>query len=305
MDQSNLPLVSIIAVCYNHARFLEETLDSIKGQTYPNIQLIIMDDCSQDNSVEVIHNWIERNQVKCTFIAHQVNQGLCKTLNEAIILCEGKYVQMISCDDILMPQKLSVQVPLLEQSNEKVAVIFSDSYLMKDDGSEYYGWFIQRHKDFAKIPEGDLYDELLSGNFIPAMTALVKRSVYSDVGLYDEKLSYEDYDMWLRIAKKYKFIFSNYVSARYRFHEGNLHKRSALLREANFFILSKHLPQKTAIQKIKKMVTQSYLNGGKSSEIVQHVRKNNIDLFHGDLLKFFIFWGLPPLLYRIFRKIVK
>ena len=74
------PLVSIVALCYNHESYLKETLDSILNQTYKNIQLIIIDDCSKDNSISLIKNWIHKNKVECVFIAHKENRGVCKSL---------------------------------------------------------------------------------------------------------------------------------------------------------------------------------------------------------------------------------
>ena len=89
--KDNFPLVSIVAICYNHEKFVKETLDSILHQTYSNIQLIIIDDCSQDNSVSEIKNWIKMNSVDCVFIERTENSGLCKNLNEGIVVSKGKY----------------------------------------------------------------------------------------------------------------------------------------------------------------------------------------------------------------------
>ena len=135
LDPKGLPLVSIVALCYNQERFLEETLDSIKAQTYPNIQLIIMDDCSQDGSVAKIEEWIKKNKVDCKFIAHEKNQGLCRTLNEALEYCDGIYYQAFACDDIMFPDKIERQVREFEKSEEDVMVIFSDGVLIDEYGN--------------------------------------------------------------------------------------------------------------------------------------------------------------------------
>lgn len=252
--ETHAPLVSVAAVCYNHARFLESTLDSIKAQTYPHVQLVIMDDCSRDNSVELIEKWIARNQVQCTFIAHQSNRGLCRTLNEALGHCTGKYLQLISCDDLLVPDKLKTHVELLEKSDESAALVFSDAFLIGDEGAELPGRFIERHSRFSVPPQGNIFEALLEGNFIPAMTVLLKRDIFEDVGYFDEQLAYEDHDMWLRIARKYQFLFSDTVSAYYRIHDQNLHKSIKNWNRENYWMYKKHLPHPKARAKVYRIL---------------------------------------------------
>ena len=210
------PLVSIIAVCYNHARFVIECLDSIRNQTYPNLQIIIMDDCSQDDSVEIIRNWIERYGVECSFIAHQNNQGVCRTLNEALELAQGKYISMIATDDTWLPDKITRQVAIMESMPENVGIIYSDAYQMDENGQRLPDMFIAAHRKFDSVPEGDLLEHLIVGNFIPAMTTLIRRAVYDHVGLYDEKLIFEDWDFWLRAANHFHFAYSTCPSSNYR-----------------------------------------------------------------------------------------
>ena len=80
----SLPLVTVIATCFNHERFVVECLESIRAQTYPNIQLIIADDCSTDGSVPLIRDWLTQTGTVCTLILHQQNQGVCRTRNETL-----------------------------------------------------------------------------------------------------------------------------------------------------------------------------------------------------------------------------
>src|SRR5580704_8434369 len=101
------PLVSMIVVCYNQSRFVVETLESVKAQTYKPTQLVIIDDCSLDDSVTVIENWLRKNRIDCTFVRHKKNQGICKTVNEALSLARGKYLSPIASDDIWLPDKIA------------------------------------------------------------------------------------------------------------------------------------------------------------------------------------------------------
>mgnify|MGYP002513053428 FL=1 len=87
------PLVSIIIPCYNHEKYIEECFKSLLDQTYQNIELLIIDDCSQDGSVKVIENWIERLKtrfINVFFIKHSVNLGVVKSVNQVIPVCKGK-----------------------------------------------------------------------------------------------------------------------------------------------------------------------------------------------------------------------
>jgi len=214
--EAQKPLVSVIAVCFNHSRFLAECLDSIRNQTYKNVQLLIIDDCSTDSSVLTIRDWISRTKMDCTFLVHKENMGVCSTLNEALSYANGKYVAMIATDDIWMPEKLARQVAHLESLSESAGVLYSDAYQINEDGDQLPRLFIESHRHFAVAPEGNILPALLEGNFIPAMTTLIRRTALETVGPYDERLAYEDFDMWLRLSHRFMFAFSPYISAKYR-----------------------------------------------------------------------------------------
>ena len=89
------PLVTIISPCYNHSEFIIESLDSIRNQIYPNIEHIIIDDCSKDGSVLRIKEWISKHNYKCLFIQHNINKGISFTLNEGITLAKGEFISIL------------------------------------------------------------------------------------------------------------------------------------------------------------------------------------------------------------------
>jgi glycosyltransferase involved in cell wall biosynthesis len=210
------PPVTVIAACYNHVRFVVECLESIRNQTYRNIQLVIVDDASTDESVGPIEAWVDRYGVDCVLIKHEKNRGVCKTLNEGLALAAGKYVTGIATDDVWMPDKIELQVRRMEELPEDVGVIYSDALLIDEAGHARPGRFIEAHRKFAVMPEGHIFPTLLEGNFIAVTTALIRRSCLDVVGLFDEDLLYEDYDFWLRLSQHYKFVFSDVISAKYR-----------------------------------------------------------------------------------------
>lgn len=227
MNSKKKELVTVIAVCYNHEKYLLETLNSIKNQTYKNIELVIMDDYSSDNSVEVIKSWIKKNNYQCKFIAHEKNQGLCKTLNEALTFCNGDYIQLTSCDDILLSHKIQFQVDKLNELSVEYGAIYSDALFIDENSNEvninFINYYTKKRKSIKL--SGNIFDELVKGNFIPAMSVLMRREVVQNVGKYDENLAYEDYDYWLRVAKKYYFFYVENSLVKYRIHSNNLHKK--------------------------------------------------------------------------------
>jgi len=212
------PLVSAIVTCYNQSQFVVETLESIKAQTYKATQLVIVDDCSSDDSVTTIERWLHENRIDCTFIRHQKNQGICKTVNEALSLAAGKYISPIASDDIWLPDKIARQVEIMESQPDNVGVIYSDAIQIDEHGQTLPGLFIASHWNLPEMPQGCVLTSLLDGNFVVPMTTLIRKSCFDKVGVYDENLPWEDWDMWMRIARHYSFLYSALPFAKYRLH---------------------------------------------------------------------------------------
>lgn len=240
------PLVSVIVVCYNQAPFVVECLESVRQQTYKNIELIIVDDCSDDDSVAVIESWVAAQHTQPLFIAHTQNQGICKTLNQALSYASGKYISIIAADDVYLPDKTESQVTLFETLPNKVGVIYSDALQIDASGNPLPQNFIETHRAFEVMPEGNILGVLLQGNFLPAMSTMVRRECYDAVGVYDEQLTYEDFDMWLRISRHYEFCFSPLILAKYRILPTSMSRTIHAankweLLKSDFCIYEKHL----------------------------------------------------------------
>ena len=217
-----LPLVTVIAICFNHERFVLECLEGIRSQTYPNVQLIVVDDCSTDDSARIIRGWVRDTGVDCALILHDENRGVCRTRNEALALARGEYVSSVSTDDVWAPEKIALQVERMAELPPSVGVLYADADLMDEQGRPLPGTFLERLGRMRRTPEGEVYEALLEQNFIPAMTTLVRTRCYETVGGFDETLDYEDWDMWLRIAREYEFAHLPRVVARYRLHPSSL-----------------------------------------------------------------------------------
>ena len=210
------PLVTVIVVCYNHARFAWECLESVRHQQYPRVELIIVDDRSSDGSVEVIERWVRENGVDCVLMLHEQNIGLCRSLNEALGHASGKYVCIVATDDVWMPEKLVRQVRLFDELPSDYAVVYSDAIQVSETGEPLPVRFMAERGVTGIAPHGDVLGRLAQGNFIPAPTAMIRRSALEAAGPYDERLCYEDWDMWLRLASRHRFAYLDYVLAKYR-----------------------------------------------------------------------------------------
>lgn len=213
---STRPAVTVIALCYNHARFLHACLEGIRAQTCQDFELIVTDDCSRDNSAELIAAWLAEHYPDARFIRHTKNAGVCATLNEAVKSAQGEFISMIATDDVWAPDKIERQLAALRAQPPEVAVLYSDAWQMDEEGAPLPLRFIEHHRPGFTPPSGHVFPVLADGNFIPAMATLIRRSALAEVGFYDEQLTYEDYDMWLRLAARYRFAFDPAPVAHYR-----------------------------------------------------------------------------------------
>jgi glycosyltransferase involved in cell wall biosynthesis len=210
------PIVTVIALCYNHERFLIECLESIRAQTFQDFELIVADDCSRDGSPGLIDAWLAQHRPDAVFLRHEKNAGLCKTLNEALARAHGEFISMIATDDMWEPDKIERQLEAMRTQSEQVAVVYSDATQMDEAGKRLPKNFIEAHRPGSKCPSGHVFSAMADGNFIPAMATLIRRQAIEAVGGYDQRLTYEDYDMWLRLAQRYDFLFCPGMVARYR-----------------------------------------------------------------------------------------
>lgn len=225
--ENEFPLVSIVSPCYNHSEYIIESLNSIREQTYQNIQHIIIDDCSTDNSVEKITEWIKLYNYKCIFIRHEMNKGISFTLNESISLSNGEYWSPLATDDVATPNRTEEFIEFLKK-NPNHSMVCSDCLLIDKDSNPIVkngsSSFLKFHSGFRNSPilpkEIGTFKSLLKGNYIPG-SILIKKSAFNSVGLFDTNLIMEDWDMWLRISNLYPIGYIDLPLTKYRFHDSN------------------------------------------------------------------------------------
>lgn len=224
MSLEDYPLVTVGIPNYNYAHFIKETLDSVGAQTYPKIELIIVDDCSSDHSVEVIEQWIKayKGNYKIHFIQNEQNLGLSKSSNVILKNASGKYFQLLDSDDAIYPFKISRQVEILENS-PNAALVYSNVSVVNEAGEMINPDYCNRiNYDKNNMPEGSVKDQLLEFNFITVHSALVHTGRAKAVGGFDETLVLQDYYMWLQLSEKYDIKFLNECTAFYRIHNASM-----------------------------------------------------------------------------------
>lgn len=220
------PLVSIIAIAYNHEEFLEEALDSIIAQTYPEIEIVLVDACSKDQSISKINTWIARNPgVKVKTIFQSSTKKITENANDALKLVEGEYYQILSCDDVLLPHKIQDQVNLFQESDEKLGVVYCDAEKIdRESKSMHVPTFFQERNwtSASQLPAGMIFPILLMDFFICAPTVLVRKELALKVGGYNPESMMEDLDLFLKMAQDYSFKGILQVGVKYRVLETSL-----------------------------------------------------------------------------------
>lgn len=205
------PLVSIVCLCYNHENFVEEALASVFAQTYPCVEVIIVDDKSRDQSVKLIKKFLssrpetDKYDVKTLFLSG--NEGNCKAFNRGLGLANGKYIIDFATDDVMLPERIEQQVMYFEQLPPEYGVVFSEATYINAIGDHLYYHYQDRMKHVRPVPTGNVHAQVLAQYFISSPTMIIKKQVLNDLGGYDEQLAYEDFDFWVRSSRLYLYAY--------------------------------------------------------------------------------------------------
>jgi len=228
--EKDLPLVSILVPCYNHEKYVEETIKSILNQTYNNIELIVIDDGSKDNSVQIIQKLADLH--KFIFIQRQ-NRGLSTTLNEGISIANGDYISLVASDDILEHNKIEISIKIFLNIDNSYSMVVGNAKFIDNSSKplklkrkehkfeDVISYYTYRKYKFNIKTDFGTYKSILTGNYIPAMSCTIKKSYLLKCGLFDEEYSLEDWSFWLKLSKISKFYFTDQVFANYRMHASN------------------------------------------------------------------------------------
>lgn len=202
------PLVSVVCLCYNQARFVEEAINSVLMQTYANIQLIVVDDASTDHSAAIIKQIVSQHP-SIEYLLLTENLGNCRAFNRGLTLAKGEFIIDFAADDVFMPERIERQVEFFSTLDASYGVVFTDAIYIDERGKflrEHYAYLFWK-KLLKVIPEGDVYRHVLSRYFICSPTMIVRKEVMDELHGYDEALSYEDFDFWVRSSRTYRYAY--------------------------------------------------------------------------------------------------
>ncbi|WP_449399760.1 glycosyltransferase family 2 protein [Chryseobacterium wanjuense] len=288
-------MVSIIVCSYNHEKYIKECLDSIKAQSYSNIQLIVADDASQDNSSQTFVDWLKENDYPAKTNFHQKNTGLSTVLNECIELVEGEFIKIIAADDFLHPEAIEKCVAKLENSGEEFGMVYTDTFMI-NDSSEIVADIVDYNKT-GNLDPLVYRKEILKGNRIPALTVLMRINALKETGKYDAKLIVEDYYRWLKINEKYLICYIPEKLAYYRMHTENISKTKAERVDLEFAMLQTMFDKEGIVRnKINGFIQEKYLAKKEISKEFFALYKNYP--FNVKRLVFCIQYNIPPAVYK-------
>jgi alpha-1,3-rhamnosyltransferase len=213
----NNPLVSIIVVTYNSSEYVIETLESAKAQTYPNIELIISDDCSKDNTIEICRQWLNENNerfIRTELITIEKNTGISPNCNRGFKAARGEWVKPIAGDDILLPECISTFLDYINKYPD-FSFLFSDMEIFGSEKTTYKKnnariWTDRSVKSYENHTTArEQLKKLLISNNVSSASAIYKRETFNLVGGFDEEIKLlEDYPFWINVSKKGYLIVS-------------------------------------------------------------------------------------------------
>jgi glycosyltransferase involved in cell wall biosynthesis len=211
MNESK-PLVSVILPVYNAEKFLKKSVRSVTAQSYKNLEIIIINDCSTDNSGLILEQ-LQKKDARIIILSNETNSGISKTLNKGIEKSNGKYIARMDADDICFNDRIEKQVSFLEE-NKSIAIC-GCSFIKIDENGKTVGRVIYPTDDIVLKAELFFYCPFAH----PAM--MMRRTVLNETGLYQDYAPAEDYELWLRIAEKFQVanLADNLVY--YRTHSSN------------------------------------------------------------------------------------
>ncbi len=207
-----MPSISVIMSVYNGEKYLVEAIDSILNQTYSNFEFIIINDCSTDKTSEILQAY---NDARIKIINNDENLRLPASLNKGFRLAKGKYIARMDADDIALPDRFEKQVSYLE-NNPELAAIGGSYIVFNEQEGEMYAHIVDSNELLDKY--------YLLPSPISHPTAMLRKSMTVDEGyFYNEKYtSAQDYDLWLRIAKKHKINNIADIVLKYRVHSKSI-----------------------------------------------------------------------------------
>ena len=195
-----MSIVSVILPSYNHGSYIDKAIESVLEQSYEDFELLISDDCSTDNTIDIINKYTDK-RIKVNIF--EENKGATINTNYLISKSTGKYIALINSDDVWLPNKLEKEVEFLEKNYDYGACFTWASFIDENNN------IIMKNVDIFRQPnrtQGNWLSHLFqNGNCICHPSILIRKEVYDKAGTYNLAMrQLPDLDMWIRVLKEYK-----------------------------------------------------------------------------------------------------
>ncbi|MAN85791.1 MAG: glycosyl transferase [Algoriphagus sp.] len=213
MKMSKSGKVVIICIAYNHEDWIKESLESVAMQDYYNKELLIIDNGSKDQTKKKIQEWVA--QYTGLFLVNTLyldeSKPYCALFNKVLFQTDAEYVVDLAGDDVFYPDHISNSIRELEK-DPHAAFVFSDAYILEPGGAIHTFYKRNNFGELSEVIElGIIYETLLQRSFICAPTVVFNAAILKKEGGYDPDLYYEDFDIQLRLARKYNLVFSDHI----------------------------------------------------------------------------------------------
>jgi glycosyltransferase involved in cell wall biosynthesis len=291
-------LVSVVLPSYNYGEYIAESIESVLNQSFRDLELIIVDDYSTDNAKEIIQEYRSKDKRIRAFF-HTENKGISKTLNDGVAKAKGKFIAFTNADDVWVSSKLDKQLEVLKK-NENL-IVWSEGEVIDNKGRPTGETFSQKLADPSRLhpalKSGDIFKELLYGNFIFFASLILKKENIRDVE-FDEHLKYlNDYKLEIDLAKRYKYYFIPEPLAKYRIHEKSTATRDVKAYHKDGIVAKKYVLQKYGSEIPNKLkaklffgISSNYSQVGRKEHAKQFALKAvNVNLLSKDNIFYLIF----------------
>lgn len=212
------PLVSVICTVFNQEKTLADTLNSVFLQTYPAVELLIIDNGSTDNSLQVIEKTIHNRPswMRVELIKRTVTMNYCQSFNEVFLKASGDYFIDLSGDDLLFPAHIEDSIARFNACPDAWAVFSNvELYNAKHRSSSLF----YASSESKAVEEGDLYTAIVAGNPVLSVSLVIDARKFQQEGMYDSELVYEDFDLMVRMSRTYPMYYTHRLGVRKLIHQ--------------------------------------------------------------------------------------
>ncbi|MGD6852684.1 MAG: glycosyltransferase [Candidatus Bathyarchaeia archaeon] len=217
-------LVSVVMCCRNHEKYVAAAMDSVLNQTFKDLELLITEDCSTDNSAKIIADY-QKNDPRVHALFHTKNIGVSQTLNDGLDRVSGKYVCFLDSDDLWVENKLEKQLKILGKDDTKL--LWSEGEVINSQGLKT-GELVTQHIHALPNKSGCLFEPLLK-ELVVFRQSMIFRADYVENIRFDPQLKYvNDHLFLVDLAVDHEFLFMPEILAKYRIHESNISNRNKL-----------------------------------------------------------------------------